>query len=977
MKPRVLVTLAALGPVVFSSFFACGPHEKPATVAHAVPASDDAGAAVQEDPSPYVLAPWGGTTTDSLPIGKSETGLLVDGVRVVASGGHMRVSNEVAKSALTAAVEVPHRLGGGILFHNDTSIYHADRFDGKLKPLAYFPDGHIHAIDFGFDRVLVRSSDGQRWMIKIGTGERVALEPAGLSEIATRDDGLGLVLTDTARLLATTDAGKTWRDVTAQLKGSPSAIEPREDAIYVSSQEDTSARLEPDGRLGRVDGVPAVPAKDRDSRWRGGESPARTAVRAGVPAEEEGVGLVATMGDLFRISLRRGDILSVQTGKFPVDAQCEGVRTPEDALFLCTRHGANPERFVVSGTLYGKSPQVEQSFAGTLPFYVGDDGSLAYGGPCSGPPRDGVACIRSGQGSWVERSATADGGASVTLGYVVPRSDGTAVSLALQAKPPTITDLVTGDVRTFADSDFPPALKGYVSKAYYGATAVHREWTFMPDGTIRGWHGGRAVTIPVTGPPQASTFVGDNAIYGFSGARGIGVSQEGRIFQTIDRGIAWTEVAAPPSHLASTTVKRPTNAVQCGTLGCIFGPWLRVGYLPDPPKPGMKKVEVPPPAEVASFAKPRIVACESSLPSKGRTIATGDREPDLGAVLLPSGVDANHYPRGSLHPVNGSEGGDGDEQSKRAMSYGTTGSGPGAFRHTFHYVFPFDPSATIRTGVVTAQDIAPAVRGSSISLEDLLGDITFNRAVPTTPNDPASPGGMLFASDRVVALFRGGGPRVALLPEDSSLTPISAAELPGDELVILASNGMQSVVHKLFRGGALTQVFELKGTQDTDRYPSNPDAVAVGPHGEIAVIRLASGNEPASIGDPARLLQAKGKESKLAPWSTLVAVDDPACKADSSGFRATVQVTSEWIHFDGAQEGPENGGPLFARVRWGEQRVCLEGLEMRMRGYDIEQGRKAERWTVMRVLPRGEATRLVLGAGFDYRQPARCSLKAP
>jgi len=969
---RIALALAGIVPL---ALFACGPRDKPATIAHHVASSEDASAAPLEDPSPYVLAPWGGSTPDAIPIGKSETGLLVDGVRVVASGGHMRVSNEVAKSALTAAVEVPHRLGGGILFYNDTSLYHADRFDGKLKPLAYFPEGRLHAIDFGFDRVLVRSSDGQRWMIKIATGERVALEPAGLSEIATRDDGLGLVLTDTARLLATTDAGKTWRDVTSQLKGAPSAIEPREDAIYVSSQEDTSARLEPDGRLGRVDGVPAVPAKERDPRWRAGESPARLAVRVGVPAEEEGTALVANMGDLFRIAVRRGEILSVLTGKFPVDAQCEGVRAPEDALFLCTRHGVNPERFVLSGTLYGKAPQVEQSFSGTLPFYVGDDGSLAYGGPCAGPPRDGVACVRSGQGAWVERSASLDGGGAVSLGYVVPRSDGTAVALALQAKPPTITDLVTGEVRTFADSDFPSSLKGYGGKAYYGATAVHREWTFMPDGSLRGWHGGRAVTIPTSGPPIAATFVGDNAIYGLSGARGVGISAEGRLFQTVDRGLSWTEIAAPPSHIPSANVKRPTGNVQCGTLGCIFGPWLRVGYGPDAPKPPLRRVEVPPPSEIVSFAKARVVACEPAGPPKGRAAPSGDREPDLGATLLPNGVDANHFPRASVHPVNGGEGGDGDEQAKRAISYGSSGSGP--FRHTFHYVLPFDPAATIRTGVVTAQDIAPAVRGSSMSLEDILSDLSWGRSVPTTPLDPSAPGGLLFTSDRVVALFRGGAPRVALLPEDSGLVPISVAELPGDEIVVLTSNGMQSVVHKLVRGGALTQLFELKGTQDSDRYPSNPDAVAVGPRGEVAVIRMASGNEPASVGDPARLLQPKGKETKLAPWATLTSVDDPACKGDPAGYRATVQVTSEWVHFEGPQESPESTGPLFARVRWGEQRVCLEGLEMRMRGQDIEQGRKGERWTVARVLPRADAARIVLGAGFENRQPVRCVLKAP
>lgn len=929
-----------------------------------------------DEPSSYVLAPWGSGSTDTVALGKSETGLLVDGVRVIASGMHMRASNEVAATALTAALEVPRRLGGGFLFHNDTSIYHSDRFDGKLKPLAYFPEGHIHAIELGFDRVLVRSSDGQRWMLKLPTGERVALEPPGLAEIATRDDGLGLVMTDTARLLATRDSGKSWRDVTSQLRGTPATIEVREDAIYVTSQEDTSGRLEPDGRLGRVDAVPAAPREDRDPRWRAGESPLRFAVRSGVLAEDEGVALVANAGDLFRVSLRKGEIVSVQTGKLPLDAQCEAVRTPEDALFLCTRHGQSPERFVVSGTLFGKTPQVEQSFSAMLPFYVGDDGAVAFGGPCSGPPREGVACVRSGQGSWLERSTATDAGSPVALGYVVPRADGSAVALALQAKPPTMTDLVTGDVRTFAESDFPQSISRYGGK-FGGNNAVHREWSFSPDGALHGWQGGRVVTIPPSGAPHTTTFVGENAIYGQNGTRALGMNPEGRLFQTIDRGMSWLEVAPPPSHPTGPGAKRALGSMQCGALGCILGPWLRIGFREEPPRAPVRRIEVPPPSEAIAFAKPRIVDCTTTGPSRGTLLPSGDREFGFGATFLPTGVDAMHYPRTSIHPVSGSEGGDGDEQAKRAMSQSVANASTSAFRHTFTYVLPFDPQATLRSGTLLAADIAQAVRGSSVSLEDLLGEVSFGRAVPTTPLDPAAPGGLLFASDRMMVFFRGGGPRVALMPEDSSLTPISATELSADELLVLASNGMQSVVHKMGRGGALTQVLEWKGAQDTERYPANPDAVATGPHGEIGVIRMASGHEPSSEGDPARLLQAKGKETKLAAWSTLVAADDAACKADPSGYRATIQVSNEWIQLENAQDKPEGAAPLFARVRWGETRICLEGLEMRMRSMTDrrEQGRKLEQWTVTRVLSQNQASRLAIGAGFDFRQPQKCVLK--
>lgn len=981
MKRRTPHLLSPLVPLVLAAaaFAACGPRERPVHVAHpASPVEDAQAPAAVEEPSSYVLSAWGGASRgDSVPLGKSETGLLVDGVRVVTDGVRMRSASEVATTALSSVVEVPARLGGGFLFFNDTAIYHADSFDGKLKGLAYFPDAHVHAVDFGFDRALVRSNDGQRWAIRLTDGARVGLEPPGLSELAARDDGLGLVLTDTGRLLATRDAGKTYRDVTNQLRGAPGSIEARPDAIYVTSQEDAYARLEPDGRLGRVDAVPAEPVKERDPRWRQGEAPARVAMRTGVPAEEEGIAVFVANGDVFRVSLRRGEIVSVQTGKVPLDAMCEGVRTPDDALFLCTRHGQTSERFVVSGTLYGKTPQIEQSFPFVAPFSAGDDGALAFAGPCSGPQRDGVACVRTAQGSWVERSPSTDAGSPVALGYVVPRSDGGAVSLQLQTKPYSITDLATGDVRTFTDAELTTTVGRYKSMMYMGKSggSVLREWTFQPDGSLRGWSGGRSVTITPGGPVVSTTFVGDNATYGTSGPRALGMSPEGRLFQTVDRGLTWTEVAGPPSQSVGPGSKRSYGSIQCGAVGCSLGPWLRVGFAAEPPKPPLKKVEVPPPHETKPFAEGRVLVCESSGQLRGKSAAQNDRSPGLGATYLPNGVDETHYPRGSIHPVNGGDGGDEGEPGKRAMSFVAPNLTPSTYRSTFHYILPFDPQATVRTGTLVASEVAQAIHGGPLTLDDLLSDATFSRAVPITPQDPAAPGGLLFATDRLLVAFRGGAARVGVLPEEAILSAVSAVDLPGDELGVLVSNGSQSVVFRLQKGGALTQVLEWKGSPDSERYPSNPDALAVGPRGELGVVRLASGNEPASAGDPARLLLAKGKELRLAAWSTLVMADDPACKADPSGYRATVQVTGEWLKPENAQDKPEGAAPLFARVRWSEARVCLEGVEQKAKGFDAEPGRKLERWTVMKVLPKLEAGRVVVGTGFEYRLPARCTLK--
>lgn len=966
-----------MGGLLSAAFFACGPRELPVEHARTQAPAEDAQAAAEDEPSSYMLAPWGGQTTDQVLLGKSETGLLVEGVRIVSSGRRMRAANEVATSPLTHVETVPARFGGGFLFYNDTSIYWSDRFDGSLKAVAYFPDARLSDVVFAFDRALVRSSDGQRWMIKVPSGERVSIEPAGLADLLAREDGLGLVLTDTGRLLATHDAGKSWRDVTAQLKGAPASLVERDDGLYVTNQEGGAARLESGGRLARVEQVPDAPVKDRDPRWRSGEAPIRTAVRAGVPAEDEGTALVSAQGDLFRISLRTGEIVSVQTGKLPPDATCEAVRTSEDALFLCTRHGMSQERLVVSGTLYGKTPQIEQTFVGYAPFYVGDDGAIAYAGPCSGPARDGVACVRSSAGSWQERggqSGANDAGVAGPLGYLVPRNDGTAVSLALEAKPPTITDLATGDVRTFAESDFPSGGKRYGGGKYGGSTAIYRDWSYGADGVLRGWQGARAVVIPPTGSPTSSAFVGDNPTYGHSGVHGLAMTLDGRLYQTSDRGLTWNEVATPPSQSTAPGARRSSGGMQCGPIGCTVGAWIRVGYRDEPARRNERRVEVAPPSEVKTFAEGKLLACETTGPQRGRALPSGDREFGFGATFLPTGVEPAHYMRTSLHPVNGGEGGDGDEAAKRAMSFPATSG----FRHSFSYVAPFDPSGTVRNGTIVSADVAAAARGSNVSVDDLVADFSLARVVPVTPADPGAPGNVLFSNDRLFFELRAGGTRAGLMPEDASLTPISAADTTTDELVVLASNGSMNAVYKLSRGGGLTTVFEWRGGEDAERYPANPDAVALGPHGEIGVIRMPSGSEPASAGDPARLLLPKGKEGKLAPWSTLTLADAPECKADPTGFRATVQVMADWMRIDPTQERADTSSPVLARVRWSETRVCLEGLEVRRKGTEgdkKESGRHFEQWTVLRVLPQLQSSRIAMGSGFDLKQPEKCVVK--
>ncbi len=969
MRSRLLgglVCVAGLGAAL-----ACGPRSpRPVALTPlAAATSEDAAAPPEPEPSAYVI---GGNASGLLAartavaLGKSETGFLVEGVRVTVNGARVRVSSEVATVAITAVAAVPERLGGGFLFWNESALYHAPEFGGKLRGIAYFPEGKIGDVVFGFDRLLVRGADGQRWMLRLPSGERVAMQPPGVVDLLARAEGLGLALTDAGRVLATLDAGKSWQDVTAQAKGPPASLAAREDALYVTTSEGNAARLAPDGRLTRVDQVPAEPKPDRDPRWRSGESPLRLALRLGVSAEDPGTAIVASLGDLVRVSLRSGEILAVQPGKLPPDSTCEGVRTADDAVFLCQR---GQDRLVVSGTLYGnygKSPRIEQSFVGGLVFYASDDGAIAYGGPCSGPPRDGVVCVRGASGSWLERGGQSDGGAAAPVGIVVPRADGGASSLTFQGRSATLLDLVTGEARSFADGELPSGNAGRSSSK----GSVRREWSFAPDGTLLGWLGGKSVVIPAAGAPSATVFVGENAVYGTAGPRALGMTPTGRLYQTLDRGVTWAEVAPPPSQNLAVDATRATGSIQCGELGCVLGPWLRVGFPEESRRAGERRVQAPPPAEVKAFASARSLACEPQGPLRGKSLPA-DKDLAFGATFVPSGLEATPLARASLHPVL-QDSSETDEPARRALSL----AAPDVFRHRLTYVAPFDPLASPHVGLLTAADVARA-QSTTPSGDDLTSGFSFTRALPITPLDPAGASGLLFAGDRLVFLLRGGVARVSLLPDESGLVPISVAEVAGDEHALLLSNGIHSSVHRVSRQGVLAPVMAWSGPDDAERYPRNPDAVAVGPRGEIGVIRLASGVEPASEQDPARLLLPKGREVKLAPWAALVAADDAACKADPSGFRATVQV-QDWLRLDDASQRPEPSSHMWARVRWSEARICLEGLEARVRGTEgdrREAGKRYEQWLVHRTLPSPQSGFVSIGAGFEFRQAARCVLR--
>ncbi len=164
---------------------------------------------------------------------------------------------------------------------------------------------------------------------------------------------------------------------------------------------------------------------------------------------------------------------------------------------------------------------------------------------------------------------------------------------------------------------------------------------------------------------------------------------------------------------------------------------------------------------------------------------------------------------------------------------------------------------------------------------------------------------------------------------------------------------------------------------DVALYPANPDALAIGPQGALAILRTPGGNEPATSADPAMLLHEDGSVSVLAPWSRLSWADAPECRPAASDYRAVLQTSRAWLHLiDAAQPVSEEAlqARMFALLRENSERLCLEALEVADAPVDGEESSYETRLSA-RFVGRGRgAARLGFGAGFEFRQALSCRL---
>lgn len=973
-------------------------------------------------PPQYLVADPASNGVVAVRLANGALGLVVDKARVLTGYGEPRVASEEPDRALRGAARIPTRFGGGFLFWTDAELYRADAFDGALRAIVRLPDP-IADLSFSPKSLLVHTHDGERWAIALPSGERAKIDPLGVVDAEGLDDGRALAFNDQGAAFASTDGGAHWTDVTANVKSSPTRVGVVDGDVWLFESGGGAHRLESDGRLSFFDKAPAaepVELRPRDPRWHGADPVLRTAFRVGA-AVDETTAIVADGGDIVRVDVRTGELLSVDAGRLPPDASCEAVPTASDVLFACVTRaqgvpgvfggsGGAGTAFVVAHTLSGETV-VEQSFAERGAFYASDDGGLAFAGPCTGasaPGRDHGACVRQPGGTWqdVDLSALATdaGQGDVNVARWVPRADGRAVALVLDPTP-GIYDPRAGVIAPVAVEARDALAQGlsFVHGVHRGKALGHAagvvdwSWSFVASGALRGWQRqGGSIDVGEDGAVTRSPWSFELVA---SGPRALGKSKDGRLYQSTDHGGTWVEVASPPTGGASVELR------ACSSAGCDLGGFYRVGWAARPPRGDAARTKVRPPPEIRRSAAAEL-SCRASGPPRIKILPRTDRSPEdlgLGALRLataPPEKEDVSYVRTPLarelpNPVHELASADADNPSLRALvsGYATEGNGdaievlgpdknPRALRRTLAFVPAFDPTSTVKRGVIAMSEVIAAGRAIGMSSDEVLGeDMTDQGAVAlVTPADPSAPSDLAFHTPRGVLAYVRSTERVRVVirPPQNEGIVVSGAALPGDEAVFLEveSSGVGHVF-KVAQGG-ISDLFDVSPTlTDTEFYPANPDAVAVGPKNEIGVLRTASGSDPASALDPALLLVPAMPPVALAPWSTLTLASDPECKRDP-GWRATLQVIAPWVKISAPELHPQDG-LMLARVKWSAARVCLEGLEVRLPSVDLRirepsgapDAQALHTWLVAK---NGVFARVGIGEGTEWRQPLECAL---
>ncbi len=1007
-----------------------------------------------------------GTTIPLDPQGR--LGMLMGGSRFVIDDGQARPIAQHTRESLSRVHRIPSWLGGGFLFQAGTSIFSADTFDGDIHPVITLPES-ISRISFGPKNLIVRGNDGGRWAIRfpfnasrqapfaLNSNGRVPLAPIGLADIAALADGRAFALTEGGGALASINRGDTWTDISNKIGGMAVNVDVVDANVFLSDSSGRTYKLEINGSLLELPRLPSSfpsPKQASDPRWHGATPPRELALTAGAMIDAT-TAVVAAAGDVATIDIRTGAIKSIVQGRLPMDLTCEVLRVPNDVLIVCGAMGA--PSIVASGLLTKEGLHIERKFPSDRQFFADEEGTLVFGGPCTAesglPGTFFSACSRDQSGQWTEHTndrATALADADAKIKGVltnirwIPRRDKPPIVILVRTGI-TVVDPLSSEPITWQTESL--GNEGTAVMAAVGSSRtpgafrtggpwIDRGWSVLPSGVIRGWiRPGRSIEVSPKGGFTFSPFRFENVAV--SGALALATSKN-RLWQTLDRGETWTEISTPPSA--------PWTLRGCSPVGCDLGAWQRIGWEASTPNPTevSEVVESPPLASPARDLIPEI-SCVPIGQIREATLPPSI-EPDRGigatkipfSTSLPNGQSFSYetttYSRTMHNPPRSTR--STDETSPFLMIHnfavtsaeieGPAGTstilvvlGPSSslasFKQTFTFVSPFDPAGTIHSPTVSASVFATAARIAGTSLEEALTNASDREGfVPILPIEPGAPANLLFASQSVVGLISAGNVKCFGQRRQTG-TPVSAIELPGGDIAVLVASMDNNRRVLRINAAGTSEWSGAPGVGSGDLQTANPDALAIGPDGSLAIIRTPSGDEPASANDPALLMPLVpgasstasvplSKITLLAPWSTLASAASTACLDQAYGYRAIVQTKAPWVRRRGAAHDSNlDSVVMLAQVRWSTERVCLEAIELPSGIVSMRDGSEMVTMTVARFAPQGglpskgnvvqapsdttsataitktqpNAGLLGITLGAELHQPLACSIAVP
>jgi hypothetical protein len=790
-------------------------------------------------------------------------------------------------------------------------------------------------------------------------------------------------------------------------------------------------------------------AERDDQFWWGYREmqPLQAALTSGVRLAD-GTGFGVLRGAVARVDLATGKVLTVATDWLPNGVDCQPLPMDGEVLFACSWEDYQAGGYVLrsDGT---EPPHVERLFTDDGAFVTDDAGGFGYTGSCKAeqkfvdPDRyygrygrygrhgydgeegenldvDPVFCVRRGWGDWVERRLTLDEDTSL-LAWI-PRKDGTAIALVRgTGRGETLPDAARSSQRETAQNGVrvvrvfrevegwfwgAQQVRSYYSRGGGPQALIDRRYRALDDGTIVGWLASSDSSDYSYSYQNTQKWVGgalrpDGRTDVFelpatpltmavTGPWGVLTTRDGKLFETLDRGRSWR--SAGISSLAPGTMQG-----VCSALGCAFSTGARVGWgTPSAsPRVAEEKREDPPKGKVFQ----PVITCEPQGMPKAEQSNVSPAAATLGSqakVVIQTQFGA------TLEMIR---------ETPDAVSSASPYAYPS--RHG-HFPPPPPPIATASPSASASASPKPGVKPAPVRTHTL---------VFRPPLDPLAPIVRHNATNAAVSGYRGRTQAVTLLGVNGDVsllmfTDTNEALIDRNDIVTVPPfearryyyydttaglPGLRTASNRAMLFGDFRRRGSWSTLEEHGLAPQKPPfyfafdrdtnrrrvmTMARRDDGAMGLIVLdGAAPETVSLSAFDRVATVLGPLIRLAPWSSLVTADDPACGADKKAYRALVPLDPS-VHFtlDAAKlPGVTFGKQGIMLVRWSEERVCLEAVDVAM----VDPRRRPDGPTgenlVIRWTPSSPAkgaakepgSREATGAlrSLELMQPLTCSLK--